>query len=321
MWGCEKQVFKLCLYRAAAARDAAAARHRDRGHAWRGRFPSLRDRIKNPATANDTEQFGNDTLGRNCLPLYAIQEALVADTNVVQRWLRSHPSDMRSLHLLYKALEEGGELWEAKAPRDRRTLDQRLEDRAKRKRRREEAGGTSAPAAAAGVSAATRRTIALFDEVFDGRPAGDEVDEFDRMSDRLDELSTAELRALLVAEEQRQKDATDRIRIIHGIIRVKGILDIEERLDVDMICPITQCTMSDPVFAADGFTYERDAIQRWFATGHRRSPKTNLDLRNTGLTPNYALRAVIDSITARRAAAPQEPAPPVYAPTSPGYSP
>jgi hypothetical protein len=32
--------------------------------------------------------------------------------------------------------------------------------------------------------------------------------------------------------------------------------------------------MQDPVLAADGFSYERAAIEDWFAKGHRTSPKT-----------------------------------------------
>ena len=36
--------------------------------------------------------------------------------------------------------------------------------------------------------------------------------------------------------------------------------------------------MQDPVLAADGFSYERAAIEDWFAKGHRTSPKTGLQL-------------------------------------------
>ena len=34
--------------------------------------------------------------------------------------------------------------------------------------------------------------------------------------------------------------------------------------------------MQDPVLAGDGFSYERAAIEDWFAKGHRTSPKTGL---------------------------------------------
>jgi hypothetical protein len=35
----------------------------------------------------------------------------------------------------------------------------------------------------------------------------------------------------------------------------------------ELICPITQELMRDPVVAEDGYTYEREAILRWFSVG------------------------------------------------------
>ena len=44
------------------------------------------------------------------------------------------------------------------------------------------------------------------------------------------------------------------------------------------------------VIAADGFTYERSAIERWLSMGGpRRSPTTNAPLSNRTLTPNRLL--------------------------------
>lgn len=51
--------------------------------------------------------------------------------------------------------------------------------------------------------------------------------------------------------------------------------------------------MSDPHFAADGFTYEADALRGWFEGGHDTSPMTNLKIDNHILTPNRALRSAI----------------------------
>jgi WD40 repeat protein len=61
----------------------------------------------------------------------------------------------------------------------------------------------------------------------------------------------------------------------------------------DFHCPITQERMKDPVVAADGFTYERQAITNWFSQGRRTSPATNLPLPNTLLVPNKHLRTLI----------------------------
>jgi len=62
----------------------------------------------------------------------------------------------------------------------------------------------------------------------------------------------------------------------------------------ELQCPITLQVMRDPVIAADGHTYERDAIRRWF-TDHSTSPVTGAQLRNFELIPNIALRSLISS--------------------------
>lgn len=58
----------------------------------------------------------------------------------------------------------------------------------------------------------------------------------------------------------------------------------------DYRCPICLEIMVDPVVAADGFSYEREQIQRWLASGKRTSPKTNLRLNSTNLFPNRYLQ-------------------------------
>lgn len=50
-----------------------------------------------------------------------------------------------------------------------------------------------------------------------------------------------------------------------------------------------QEVMKDPHIAADGFTYEADAIKGWLQSGHNTSPMTNLKLSDCNLLPNYAL--------------------------------
>lgn len=50
-----------------------------------------------------------------------------------------------------------------------------------------------------------------------------------------------------------------------------------------------QEVMKDPYIAADGFTYEADAIKGWLNSGHETSPMTNLKLDHCDLLPNYAL--------------------------------
>ncbi|KAJ1693741.1 hypothetical protein LUZ63_010439 [Rhynchospora breviuscula] len=67
----------------------------------------------------------------------------------------------------------------------------------------------------------------------------------------------------------------------------------EERVPSHFICPILQEIMKDPCIAADGFTYEAEAIKTWLNTGHNTSPMTNLILAHHNLIPNYVLRSAI----------------------------
>ncbi|CAH8255745.1 unnamed protein product [Arabidopsis lyrata] len=61
-------------------------------------------------------------------------------------------------------------------------------------------------------------------------------------------------------------------------------------------CPITQDVMEDPHMAADGFTYELEAIKKWISTGHKTSPMTNLKLSHLNLVPNRALYSAIQEL-------------------------
>ena len=66
----------------------------------------------------------------------------------------------------------------------------------------------------------------------------------------------------------------------------------QSRRRVDaFLCPVTQTAMADPVTAMDGHTYERAAIERWFANGRATSPVTNARLSSLMLVPNHALKS------------------------------
>ncbi|KAF8081976.1 hypothetical protein N665_0854s0013 [Sinapis alba] len=68
------------------------------------------------------------------------------------------------------------------------------------------------------------------------------------------------------------------------------------------ICPILQEVMKNPHVAADGFSYELEAIEEWLSMGHDTSPMTNLRLDYQVLTPNHTLRALIQDWHSKRAA-------------------
>ena len=67
----------------------------------------------------------------------------------------------------------------------------------------------------------------------------------------------------------------------------------DDDLDVplDLCCPITQKLYRDPVFAADGKTYDRKAIVAWFRRAKTTSPLTNAQLSSQELRPNDDMRA------------------------------
>ena len=50
--------------------------------------------------------------------------------------------------------------------------------------------------------------------------------------------------------------------------------------------------MVDPCVAADGYTYDRRAIEKWLEESES-SPMTNLPLLNRSLTPNFTLFSAI----------------------------
>jgi len=58
--------------------------------------------------------------------------------------------------------------------------------------------------------------------------------------------------------------------------------------------------MKDPVIAADGFTYERSAIEAWLQKKST-SPMTNSPLEHLNLIPNHSLRSnIMDKQTSAR---------------------
>ncbi|NXJ77997.1 WSDU1 protein, partial [Trogon melanurus] len=61
----------------------------------------------------------------------------------------------------------------------------------------------------------------------------------------------------------------------------------------EFLCPITRELMKDPVIAADGYSYEKEAMESWLGSTRRSSPMTNLPLPSVVLTPNRTLKMAI----------------------------
>ena len=66
-------------------------------------------------------------------------------------------------------------------------------------------------------------------------------------------------------------------------------------MEQNFVCPINHTTFVDPVIAADGYTYERAAIEQWITANptDTRSPLTNVVLLHTKLIPNHSLKSCI----------------------------
>ena len=59
-------------------------------------------------------------------------------------------------------------------------------------------------------------------------------------------------------------------------------------------CPITRDVMEDPVETSSGQTFERKAIEKWFADGNKLCPLTMTSLNTSILRPNKTLRQSIE---------------------------
>ncbi|EOD41598.1 hypothetical protein EMIHUDRAFT_60187, partial [Emiliania huxleyi CCMP1516] len=59
-------------------------------------------------------------------------------------------------------------------------------------------------------------------------------------------------------------------------------------------CPLSFEVMTDPVMNAAGQTYERAAIEKWFARGKRTDPMSGavLEHTDTRLVPNVLVRGM-----------------------------
>ncbi|KAJ8770975.1 hypothetical protein K2173_022876 [Erythroxylum novogranatense] len=90
-------------------------------------------------------------------------------------------------------------------------------------------------------------------------------------------------------------NSRNRPELTAALVRELEQLHLSEERPVPsfFLCPIFQEIMHDPNVAADGFTYEGEAIRGWLDNGRETSPMTNLKLSHLNLTPNRALRLAI----------------------------
>ncbi|KAF9593750.1 hypothetical protein IFM89_024888 [Coptis chinensis] len=132
-----------------------------------------------------------------------------------------------------------------------------------------------------------------------------QLEEDEEVRERIEEEASeifanfVEEREILELEVVNLKEERDRLQLERdcAVAQVEGIREREEELrEVPsyFLCPILQETMRDPQVAADGFTYEAEALNGWLDSGHNTSPMTNLELEHRNLTPNRSLRSAIE---------------------------
>ena len=102
-------------------------------------------------------------------------------------------------------------------------------------------------------------------------------------------LQFAEKQQVVIRKLQRRLPATqarcgDFVKTKNG--------NTEATFPCEICCPITLEVFRDPVLAVDGFTYEREAILAWFATGSRTSPVTREEISDV-IFSNYAVRNLV----------------------------
>ncbi|XP_074885244.1 WD repeat, SAM and U-box domain-containing protein 1 isoform X2 [Buteo buteo] len=98
-----------------------------------------------------------------------------------------------------------------------------------------------------------------------------------------------------------KESLTNELKIESLGLRSKVLQKIEElrmttisvTVPDEFLCPITRELMKDPVIAADGYSYEKEAMENWISTRRRSSPMTNLPLPSLMLTPNRTLKMAI----------------------------
>ena len=67
------------------------------------------------------------------------------------------------------------------------------------------------------------------------------------------------------------------------------------KLRDEFVCPITCELLREPTIAMDGFTYEKNAIERWFSS-RSVSPRSGQAIDNTILIPNFNLKMIIQDM-------------------------
>jgi len=113
----------------------------------------------------------------------------------------------------------------------------------------------------------------------------------DKRAKFVSDLSASDTFKYLHAFTQANFDKSQQLLLENGR-KLAG--DIVEKEHTSLCCPISCELMIDPVQAADGHTYERNEIEKWWKNGDKTSPRTGARMTNLLLVPNHCVKMAID---------------------------
>ena len=89
--------------------------------------------------------------------------------------------------------------------------------------------------------------------------------------------------------------------VVMNAVKRGDLQNVERLIDRHVGRKLIEKARLEPYLCVgDSHTYERVAIEQWFATGARTSPTTNERLDNLTLVPNHAMRRLIAALLERR---------------------
>ncbi|KAF5461826.1 hypothetical protein F2P56_017890 [Juglans regia] len=155
---------------------------------------------------------------------------------------------------------------------------------------------TAKPAMALAHVVETALSDGLLSEILDQEAGNWPVEETKQLAEL--GLSCAELRR---RDRPDLKDkvlpALERLKEVGD--RARGLISrVQSAPPNHLICPILKDVMTDPCVAADGYTYDRRAIELWLEVNDK-SPMTNMPLPHNNLIPNYTLLSAIMEFKSR----------------------
>ncbi|KAK9144569.1 hypothetical protein Sjap_004472 [Stephania japonica] len=114
------------------------------------------------------------------------------------------------------------------------------------------------------------------------------------------ELAILGLRCIELKQCERPDLSTEVLPVLQSLKRMAdAVPNVQLGAPSHFICPILKDMMEDPCVAADGYTYDRKAIEMWFKENEN-SPITNLPMSDKSLVPNYILMSAIIEWKSRR---------------------